>query len=127
MDPRRLEEWVTTHRSLGETPDGPLKQGSSFEQELRMAGRSFGVRWTVTRLEEARLAEWEGDGPAGSEAWVRYELREQDGSTRFDYVNRFQLPGGPLGRAAGRLVAERPARREAERSLQNLKGLIEKG
>ncbi len=70
---------------------------------------------------------WEGKGPGGSAADVRYELSEtDDGGTRFDYCNNFELPGGPLSTA--REEHRRAARHEAgaRRSLKNLKELLEK-
>jgi polyketide cyclase/dehydrase/lipid transport protein len=127
MDPRRLEAWVTTHQRVSRAPVR-LCAGSSFEQTLRLAGKTFDVRWTVIEASEPRYAEWAGNGPYGSRARVRYRLAPLDGNrTCFGYENEFDLPGGLLGRAASRLVGSARARREAERSLTNLKQLLEKG
>lgn len=125
MDPRRLEDWVTTHAGLRGDPPKVLREGSSFEQELRVAGTTFRVTWTVIGCDPDRSVSWRGRGPAGSRAGVRYRLEPAgDGGTRFTYVNEFELPGGPLGRLAGRTVGNRVGRREAERSLMNLKQLL---
>jgi hypothetical protein len=48
---------------------------------------------------------------------------EGDG-THFAYANTFELPGGPVGRLASRAVGERVAKREAEKTLENLKALL---
>jgi len=125
MDPRRLGEWVTTHRGVDELPEGELGAGSSFRQRLALAGREFEVRWTVTECEPPRWAAWEGRGPAGSVAGVTYGLSERDGVTLFDYANGFELPGGPLGRIAGKVVARAGAQAQARKSLQRLRALIE--
>jgi uncharacterized protein YndB with AHSA1/START domain len=125
MDPRDLESWVTTHEKVSRAP-ARLSSGSSFEQTLRLAGKSFDVRWTVIEAEEPHFAEWRGDGPYGSRARVRYELASLDGKrTRFGYENEFELPSGLLGRAAARVVGSARVRREAERSLANLKQLLQ--
>jgi uncharacterized protein YndB with AHSA1/START domain len=125
MDPRRLESWVTTHEKASRAP-ARLSSGSSFEQTLRLAGKSFDVRWTVVAAKEPRFAEWRGEGPRGSRARIRYHLEPLDGKrTRFGYQNEFELPGGLLGRAAGGLVGSARIRREAARSLTNLKQLLE--
>jgi len=125
MDPRRLESWVTTHEKISGAP-ARLSSGSSFEQTLRLAGKSFDVRWTVIEAKEPHFAEWRGDGPYGSRARVRYELASLDGKrTRFGYENEFDLPSGLLGRAAARVVGSARVRREAERSLANLKQLLQ--
>jgi len=125
MDPRRLGSWVTTHEGVADAPER-LSSGSSFEQRLKLAGKSFDVRWTVIEAEEPHLAEWRGDGPYGSRARVRYELASLDGKrTRFGYENEFELPSGLLGRAAARVVGSARVRREAERSLANLKQVLQ--
>jgi uncharacterized protein YndB with AHSA1/START domain len=126
MDPRRLESWVTTHERASRVP-ARLSSGSSFEQTLRLAGKSFDVRWSVVEAKEPRFAEWRGEGPGGSRARVTYQLEPLDGErTRFEYQNEFEPPGGLLGTAAARLVASARLRREAARSLANLKQLLEK-
>jgi uncharacterized protein YndB with AHSA1/START domain len=127
MDPHRLGEWVTTHNGLGDGAPSPLTKGDSFEQQLKLSGAKFKVRWTVRDLDRPRCVSWTGEGPAGSEAAVRYTLEQLDGErTRFGYHNRFELPGGALGRLAGRAVGDRVSRRESERTLENLKRLLEK-
>ena len=125
MDPRQLDSWVTTHEKVSRAP-ARLSSGSSFEQTLRLAGKSFDVRWTVIEAKEPNFAEWRGDGPYGSRARVRYELASLDGKrTHFGYENEFELPSGLLGRAAARVVGSARVRREAERSLANLKQLLQ--
>jgi uncharacterized protein YndB with AHSA1/START domain len=124
MDPRRLGEWVTTHAGLeGDAPER-LESGSSFRQRLKVGGAAFAVTWTVVECDRPRHVRWEGAGPGGSTALVEYGLTGDASSTRFTYANRFELPGGALGRLAGRAVGERLARRESERSLENLKRLL---
>ena len=127
MDPARLELWVTTHDSFAGIGPGPVKRGDAFTQKLRLAGKSFEVRWQVLEADRPALARWEGDGPAGSTARVTYRLAAQDGGTRFDYENEFALPGGALGKAAGAVLSAAPGAREARRSLERLRALLEDG
>jgi uncharacterized protein YndB with AHSA1/START domain len=125
MDPGRLREWVTIHRGLAEAPEPPLADGDSFEQELSLAGRSFRVRWRVTRADPPAAADWDGRGPAGSKARVAYRLEPSGDATQVRYENEFHFPAGFLGKAAGRLLVRSPAKREAKRSLERLKELLE--
>ncbi len=125
MDPRRLGDWVTIHRDLGELPELPLREGSEFEQKLALAGKSFKVSWEVARADPPREAEWVGSGPAGSGARVAYRLSESGDRTHVRYENEFDFPAGVLGKAAGRLLVRSPARKEAERSLERLQALLE--
>lgn len=124
MDPGRLDEWVSIHDSLPEAPDGELRSGSTLTQRLRIAGRCFTVRWKVTEVDRPRRVVWEGRGPVRTHARVVYELADRNGATRFSYLNEYELPGGAVGRLAGRGVA-RTAEREMERSLDRLKELLE--
>jgi uncharacterized protein YndB with AHSA1/START domain len=125
MDPRRLADWVTIHRRLGEIP-AQLRHGSTFEQTLNLRGAPLHVVWTVVDVDPPRRAVWEGQGPAHSRASIVYELRpDGEGGTIFDYTNEFRPPGGPLGAVAGRVLVGGLSQREAQRSLQRLKALIE--
>jgi carbon monoxide dehydrogenase subunit G len=124
MNPSRLEDWVTIHHHLVDAPNGPLEKGSKLTQSLRLAGRPFTVRWTVVENDPCRQVVWEGRGPVASHARVVYGFDEDGEGTRFSYTNEYDLPGGPLGRVAGRAVA-RITQKELDGSLQRLKSLVE--
>jgi uncharacterized protein YndB with AHSA1/START domain len=125
MDPRRLADWVTIHRRVEGAP-ARLTRGSTFEQTLNLRGAHLHVMWTVVDLEEPRRAVWEGQGPAHSRASIVYELQPLgERGTRFEYTNEFKAPGGALGAVAGRVLVGGLSQREAQRSLQQLKQLVE--
>jgi carbon monoxide dehydrogenase subunit G len=125
MDPAHLENWVSIHESLIDAPNGELKEGSELTQCLKLAGRKFKVHWKVVEDDCPKRVVWQGQGPVHSHAKVVYEFeRAGNGRTRFSYMNEYDLPGGPLGRLAGRSVSG-IAGKEADRSLEKLKQLIE--
>jgi carbon monoxide dehydrogenase subunit G len=124
MDAGRLEDWVTIHDHLEDAPDGPLERGSKLTQCLKLAGRRFKVRWTVVENDPCRRVVWEGRGPVASRARVEYGFSENDSGTHFTYLNQYDLPGGPLGRFAGRAVSK-VTEKELDGSLQKLKSLVE--
>lgn len=127
MDPERLHEWVSIHRSLGSYSSGPPRKGSTMSQSLRIHGVTFHVQWTLVDVGQPYLAEWEGRGPAHSRARTRYELsRDSDDRTRFDYTNEFTTPGGRLGLMASRVIVGGASEREAHISLERLKALVER-
>ncbi len=127
MDPDRLGEWVTIHRSLHSVSDRPLSEGSTMEQTLRMHGVSFRVNWCLVHVSAPRQADWEGRGPAHSRARIGYRLSGGDGRpTLFEYTNEFTAPGGRLGNVASRVVVGHASEREAQHSLTRLKALLEK-
>lgn len=126
MDPDRLGEWVTIHRKLHKVSDRPLREGSTLEQSLCLRGAQFKVRWHVVEEEDRSFVRWEGKGPARSRATTEYRLSpDGNGGTRFDYLNEFKAPLGPLGAAASRALVGGVPEREAKRSLEQLKSLLE--
>jgi uncharacterized protein YndB with AHSA1/START domain len=128
MDPNRLEQWVTIHRAIRDVSDGPLRRGSTMDQVMHFRGISFSVHWTLVDVHAPMHAEWTGRGPAHSRARIRYELSsDDDGSTDFEYFNEFTPPGGRLGVVASRVIVGAASEREADRSLQKLKALLERG
>jgi carbon monoxide dehydrogenase subunit G len=124
MDPRRLEDWVTIHQALVEAPDGPLQEGSTLAQRLKLAGRGFTVRWSVAENQRDERVVWEGKGPMHSRATVTYEFAEEEEGTRFSYANEYHLPGGLLDRMAGPAI-RRVTAKEVDESLKRLKQLVE--
>ncbi len=127
MDPNRLGEWVTIHRSVRGVSDSPLHEGATMDQSMCVRGVTFRVHWKLAAVDRPRRAEWEGVGPAHSRARIEYALNSvQADRTIFEYTNEFIPPGGRLGHLAGRMIVGTIPEREAERSLSRLKALLEK-
>ena len=127
MDPQRLGDWVTIHKSVSNVSDLPLHAGSTMDQAMHVRGLTFKVRWTLMAIDSPRHAEWEGGGPAHSTAVIRYELAsDDDGRTTFQYTNEFHVPGGRLGNVASRIIVGATSEREARNSLARLKALVER-
>jgi carbon monoxide dehydrogenase subunit G len=124
MDPGRLADWVTIHHHLEGSPASPLRKGSKLTQYLKLAGKKFKVNWQVVENEPCEHVVWEGRGPVASQAMVEYRFQSDGEGTDFSYVNEYDLPGGPLGRMAGRAVA-RVTQKELEGSLRRLRELVE--
>ena len=125
LDPARLEEWVTIHRKVNRADDGPPQPGFEMDQTLHLRGANFKVHWTLTEAERPDRATWEGRGPARSYARTTYRLTPNGNGTRFEYENEFKPPGGIIGAAASRVIVGGVPQREANRSLQRLKALLE--
>jgi uncharacterized protein YndB with AHSA1/START domain len=126
MDPDCLGEWVTIQDELLKAPSGDLSTGDELVQRCRVAGQRFKLRWKVEEADRPRKTIWAGRGPFGSKARVTYDLAANDGGTDFSYTNEYSLPGGPIGRIAGRAVVGASGA-EADRTLERLKRLVEKG
>lgn len=126
MDAEHLGDWVTIHRKLISADSGEPRQGMKMKQSLKLRGASFKVSWELARCESASVAVWEGRGPVRSKARTEYHLSENAaGGTDFHYVNEFSAPGGPLGKTASRALVGGLPQREAEKSLAQLKKMLE--
>lgn len=126
MDPSRLRDWVTIHKSVSDVSASPLRRGSTMEQVLSLRGVSFHVHWTLVEVQAPHTAQWEGRGPAHSTALIRYQLSpEGEHATCFRYTNEFKPPGGRLGVVASRVIVGAASEREANNSLARLKSLLE--
>ena len=129
MDPGRLRDWVTIHRSVSDVSSQPMRKGSTMDQVLHIRGVSFHVHWTLVDVNPPNRAEWEGRGPAHTHARILYELSasgDGEGPTVFEYTNEFTVPGGRLGTAASRVIVGDSSEREANSSLSRLKALLER-
>jgi uncharacterized protein YndB with AHSA1/START domain len=128
MDPDRLADWVTIHKSIAKASTTPLKEGATMDQTMQVRGLTFKVHWQLISVDAPHEACWEGGGPARSTAIIRYELSStEDGQTVFRYTNEFKPPGGRLGNVAGRIIVGATSQREANNSLSRLKALLERG
>ena len=117
MDPSRLKDWVTIHRAVRDVSDQPLHRGSTMDQVLHLRGVSFHVHWTLADVSAPNHAEWEGRGPAHSQARIRYDLTPKgDHATVFEYTNEFTPPGGSVGHGPARPPGSRTRATRARRS-----------
>lgn len=125
MDPERLGDWVTIHRELRHADDGPPRVGFEMDQRVHLRGVSLDVHWRLAECEPNRHAVWEGRGPARSKARTEYILKPSGEGTRFDYCNDFRPPLGPIGALASRALVGGMPEREAIRTLERLRALLE--
>jgi uncharacterized protein YndB with AHSA1/START domain len=125
MNPARLGEWVTIHHRLLHADDGPPREGFTMDQQIHMRGVTIEVHWKLVECHPYELAAWEGRGPARSRARTEYLLGADDEGTRFDYRNEFHVPLGPVGAILSRALVGGMPEREATRTLQQLRALLE--
>ena len=125
-DPDCLGEWVTVHDAMVEAPEGNVKEGDTLVQRMKVAGQKFCITWQVNEAERPSRVVWTGKGPMGSKARATYVITENGDGCTFSYLNEYDLPGGPAGKLAGRAILGTSGR-EADKSLERLKKLIETG
>jgi uncharacterized protein YndB with AHSA1/START domain len=126
MDPALLGRWVTIHRGLRHVDEGAARVGFEMDQRIHLRGVNLDVRWRLAECQPDRHAVWHGRGPARSRARTEYTLLEENnGCTRFDYANEFHPPLGPLGALVSRALVGGMPEREAIRTLERLRALLE--
>jgi carbon monoxide dehydrogenase subunit G len=126
-DPSCLGEWVSVHDGLEDAPSGNVKKGDTLVQRMKVAGQKFRIKWHVDEAKRPSRVVWTGKGPMGAKARAEYSISENGGEgCTFNYVNEYDLPGGPAGKLAGRAIAGASGG-EADRSLKKLKNLVENG
>ena len=64
MDPSRLRSGSPSITSR-DAPSGTAEAGYSLTQCLRLAGRRFKVRWTVSENDPWKRVVWDGPRPVG--------------------------------------------------------------
>ena len=126
MNPDSLGDWVTIHRRLLHADDGRARVGFAMDQRMHMRGVSLDVHWRLVECNPCERAVWEGRGPAHSRARTEYTLTPEEGGTRFDYRNEFHAPLGPVGAIVSRALVGGMPEREAKRTLEKLRALLER-
>jgi carbon monoxide dehydrogenase subunit G len=125
-DPNCLGQWVTIQEELVSAPDPPLSEGDCVVQRMKVVGKSFEVSWDVEVADRPSKVQWVGNGPMGSVARATYTLESNgNGGTTFSYTNQYDVPGGPVGKVAGRALVSASGG-EADATLKRLKEFIEK-
>jgi carbon monoxide dehydrogenase subunit G len=124
-DPNCLSEWVSVHDGLEEAPDGNVEKGDTLVQRMKVAGRKVRIRWHVDEADRPNRVVWTGKGPMGTKARATYVISKNGGpGCTFSYENEYTLPGGPAGKLVGRAIVGASGR-EADKTLNNLKKLVE--
>jgi uncharacterized protein YndB with AHSA1/START domain len=103
-DVERVGEWVAEHQGFPDGAPAELRTGVEYRQTVKAAGQDVDLTWTVVEHEAPTRLAFDGTGPAGASATLRYALAPSGGGTRMDYATSFELPGGAarLDRREGR-------------------------
>ncbi|MBA2627494.1 MAG: SRPBCC family protein [Gemmatimonadales bacterium] len=86
--------------------------------------RELDSEWRITELEPGRHVVYEATAPAGGSLAMKQTVAPRDGGSRVQLEIDYELPGGFVGDVLEHIV-EGQNEREAERSLQNLKELLD--
>jgi hypothetical protein len=125
-DPARVPEyWVGMsgpHRVFGKGGPGTKAE---FTLEMMGAHRRFVSRTIEERHDPDGSTFWHWEYSGGLTGWLTCHHRPREGGSEATTEFEYALPGGVLGKLAGRLLIEKRVRRDFEESLENLKLLAE--
>ena len=123
VDLHQLTRWS----AITETHDGPevLELGQEFHQTIRVAGVRLRTQWRCVELEPPRLVAYEATGPLGGRLRMRQTVAPTDGGCQVGLEVDYDLPGKFFGVLLDRIYVRGRTGRDAEKSLENLKVLVE--
>ncbi len=126
IDLDRLPEWATIVVETKDAPDPPIRSGSTFRQTIKVIGIPLESTWRVIELERSRHVTYVALAPGGGRLALRQTIIPLGDGSRVQMEVDYDLPGGLLGDIADHVFVERHNEGEAERSLENLKRLVER-
>ena len=125
-DLERLPEWATIVVETRDVSEMPLRAGCTFRQTVRVLGHDIESEWRVVELEAPRLVSYEASSPAGGQLSMTQRVSPSNGGSRVDLEIEYELPGGVIGAVVDRVYFERHNEEQAERSLANLRELLQR-
>jgi uncharacterized membrane protein len=123
----RLPEWNEEYGNVKYTsevrsPKDKYRVGASSHTNIKGAGA---IDFEITESLENEKMTFRMIGKRANNTVVTYVLESVDGGTKFAYMMTFKLPWGILGTFLGKL-GKGILEKEAEKSLEKLKNILEK-
>lgn len=124
LNGNRLPQWYTGMQEA--QADNLYPQvGGTVETTYRTAGLNFKVKITSVQLTPGQSITLRMDGMiTGTNRWV---YQPEGEAVRVIATLDYEMPGGGLGQALNKLVVEKMNAENLEKSLANLKALVESG
>lgn len=121
-DGNRTPEWFEGVEST--TVDDTFPEvGGVMEQVYKVGGASMNFKMTVTDYDRGNALKMKMEGMInGTQEWL---IAPEGEGTRLTVIFDYDVPGGGLGAIADKLVIERTNSSNLEKSLANLKGIVE--
>ncbi len=124
LDGKRLSEWYAGIESA-EADSAYPQVGGVVEAVYKAVGMSFKIKIKAIELDLGKAMTTQMEGMiTGTTRWVYGPAEE---GTQVTSTLDYELPGGGLGQMANKLVIEKMNASNLEKSLSNLKALVEGG
>jgi carbon monoxide dehydrogenase subunit G len=122
LNGNRLSEWYTGMQETKADAVYP-EVGGTVEATYRAAGINFKMKITSVELVRGHSITLKMDGMiTGTNRWVYSPAGE---ATRVTATLDYEMPGGSLGQAVNKLIVEKMNAENLEKSLNNLKAVVE--
>ena len=123
----RLPEWNEEYGNVKYTselrnPKDKYRVGASSHTNIKGAGA---IDFKITESLKNEKMTFRMIGKRANNTVVTYVLKSIDEGTQFAYVMTYQLPWGSLGKFIGK-IGQGMLEKEAEKSLEKLKSILEK-
>jgi uncharacterized protein YndB with AHSA1/START domain len=125
--PERTPQWSPNVIAVRRTSEGPIAVGSTTEVVVKVLGTRQRAAGRCTVFEPPRRLVIESVTDLGAKSRSETELSPEGNGTRLRATLDYTVPGGGLGRALDRLVAERQTRQDFEQGLRRFKQMLENG
>jgi len=123
--PEWMDEWESIkYTSEVRTPEDKYRVGASAHVTEKHV--EFDLEITEVLKNEKITARSKGMGGGRVTMTLTYVLKPVEEGTRLTYAMEYEMPGGILGRTLDRLLGEKHAEKGVERSVDNLKTILEK-
>ncbi len=121
-DGKRLAEWYAGVEKA-EPDEVYPNPGGKIVMTYKSGGAKFDITQTVLERTEGQGAKYQMEGMiTGTNSWV---FTPQEGGTLVTATFDYEMPGGVLGKLADKMIVERMNTENLEKSLENLKKLVE--
>ena len=121
-DGKRLAEWYAGVEKA-EPDEVYPNPGGKIVMTYKSGGAKFDITQTVLERTEGQSAKYQMEGMiTGTNSWV---FTPEGEGTQVTATFDYEMPGGVLGKLADKMVVERMNTENLEKSLQNLKKLVE--
>lgn len=122
LDGSRLPEWYAGVEKADPDETYP-EPGGTADVVYKAAGINFNMKMIALELVRGEKSAFKMDGMiTGTNRWV---FAPEGDSTRVTASFDYEMPGGGIGQAINKLVVERMNAENLEKSLGNLKKLVE--
>jgi len=122
---RRIPEWIEDTRAMLTVEPEPAQQGTVYRERSRIVGPLSQVTtWKITEFDPPRFQKHDGQVPMMAATSVSFGLEPSAKGTRFTLVFEY-TPGNPVSSLGDRLFLKKNLQSGFQRSLQNLKRLVE--